>query len=42
MKQPTFNWEEEYKYSELKNFRLEVNKIFKSYNIPQIEELAIV
>ena len=30
MKQPTFNWEAENKYNELKNFRLEVNNIFKT------------
>ena len=34
MKQPNFNWEAEDKYSKLKNFRLEVNNIFKSYNKP--------
>ena len=28
MKQPTFNWEADDKYSELKNIRLEVNNIF--------------
>ena len=27
MKQPSFNWEADNKYSELKNFRLEVNNI---------------
>ena len=42
MKQPNFNWESEGKYNELKNFRLEVNNIFKSYNTPQTEQLAIV
>ena len=42
MKQPTFNWEAEDKYNELKNFRLEVNNTFKSYNTPQTEELAII
>ena len=31
MKQPTFNWEAEDKYNELKNFRLGVNNITKSY-----------
>ena len=41
MKQSNFNWEAEYKYNKLKHFRLEVNNIFKSYNTPQAEELAI-
>ena len=34
MKQPTFNWEAEDKYNELKIFRLEVNYIFKLYSTP--------
>ena len=42
MKQPNFNWEAEDKYNKLKNFRLEVNHIFKSYNTPQTEQLAII
>ena len=29
MKQPTFNWQAEDKYSKLKTFRLEVNNILK-------------
>ena len=41
MKQPTFNWEAEDKYNKLKNLRLEVNNIFKSYNMPQTEQLII-
>ena len=41
MKQPTFNWEAEDKYSVLKNFRLKVNNVFKSYNIPQTEKRTI-
>ena len=32
MKQPTFNWEAEDKYSELKTFRLEANNILTTYN----------
>ena len=32
MKQPTFNWEAENKYSELKTFRLEVNNILAMYS----------
>ena len=42
IKQPTFNWEAEDKYSELKSFRLEVNNVFKSYNMPQTENIAII
>ena len=42
MKQPTFNWEVKVKYNELKNFRLEVNNIFKSYSTPQAEQIAII
>ena len=42
MKEPTFNWEAEDKYNELKNFRLEVNHISKSYNMPQTEQIAII
>ena len=32
---PNFNWEAGDTYYKLKNFRLEVNNIFKSYNTPQ-------
>ena len=42
MKQPNFNWEADDKYNKLKNFRLEVNCTFVSYNIPCTEQLAIV
>ena len=42
MKQPTFNWEVEDKFNELKNIRLEVNMIFKSYSMPQAEQIAII
>ena len=35
MKQPTFNWKAKDKYNELKNFSLEVNYVFKSYNMIQ-------
>ena len=41
-KQTNFNWEADNKYNELKNFRLEVNTIFRSYNMPHVEQLAIV
>ena len=42
MKQPSFNWEADTKYSKLKNFRLEVNNILATYNTHQPEQLAIV
>ena len=42
MKHPTFNWELEDKYNKLKNFTLEVNNIFKSYSMPQVEQIAII
>ena len=42
MKQPTFNWEADNKYGELKTFRLEVSNILTTYNTPQTEQLAMV
>ena len=42
MKQPTFDWDAQDKYSELKTFRLEVNYIFSTYNAPQMDKLALV
>ena len=42
MKQPTFNREAEDKYNEFKNFRIEVSNIFKSYSMPQAEQIAII
>ena len=42
MKQPTFNWEADDKYNQLKTFRLEVNNIISMYNTPKTEQLAIV
>ena len=42
MKQPTFNWESEDMYSELKTFKLEVNNILSTYNTPQAEQLSMV
>ena len=42
MKQPSFNWEADNKYSELKAFRLEVSNILTMYNTPQTEQLAII
>ena len=34
MKQPTFNWEADDKYSKLKTFSLEVNNILTTHNTP--------
>ena len=42
MKQSTFNWEMEDKYSKLKTFRLEVNNIVSTYSMPLTEQLAII
>ena len=42
MKQPSFNWEADDKYSKCKNFRLEVNNIISSYNTLHAEQLVIV
>ena len=42
MKQPTFNWEMEDKYSEPKTFRLEENNILSMCNTPEAEQLAMV
>ena len=42
MKQPTFNWEMEDKYSKLKTFRLEVNNILSTYYMILTEQLAIL
>ena len=37
MKQPTSKWEMEDKYNKLKTFRLEVNNILSTYNMPITE-----
>ena len=42
MKQPTFDWEAPDKYSELKTFRLGVNKVLSTHNTPEAEKLAVV
>ena len=42
MKQPTFDWEAPDKYCELKIFRLEVNNILSTHNMPEAEKLAVV
>ena len=42
MKQLTFDWNAEDKYSKLKKFRLEVNNVLSMYNTPQTEKLALV
>ena len=40
MKQLTFDWNAEDKYSELKTFRLEVNNVLSMNNTPQTDKLA--
>ena len=42
LKQPTFNWEAEDKYNELKTFKLELNNIFILYSMPQAEQISII
>ena len=42
MKQPTFNWETEDKYSKLKTFKLGINNVLSMYNTPQAEQLVMV
>ena len=42
MKQSSFNWQVDDKYSEPKNIRLEVNNISTSYNTHHTDQLAIV
>ena len=42
MKQLTFDWNAEDKYSELKTFRLEVNNVLSMNNTPQTDKLALV
>ena len=42
MKQPTFDWDAEDKYNELKNFRLKVYNVFKSYNMPDREKTSVI
>ena len=42
MNQPTFDWNVQDKYSELKTFQLEVNNILYTYNTPEMEKLALV
>ena len=42
MKQLTFNWNAQGKYSELKTFSLEVNNVLSMYNTPQTDKLAVV
>ena len=42
MKQPSFDWEVDKKYSELKTFGLDVNNIQATYTTPQTERLAMV
>ena len=42
MKQPTFDWSAQDKYSKLKTFRLEVNNNLSMHNTPETNKLAVV
>ena len=42
MKQHTFDWDTEVKYSKLKNFRLKVYNVFKSYDMTDIAKTALI
>ena len=42
MKQPTFDWNAENEYSEIKTFRLKVNNVLSTYNTPHADKLALV
>ena len=42
MKQPTFDWNVQDKYSDLKTFQLEVNNILSTYNTPQMLKIGWV
>ena len=42
MKQPTFDWDAQDKYIELKTFRLEANNVLPTYNTPQMDKLVLV
>ena len=42
MNQPTFNWDTEDKYYDLKNFRLQLYNVFKSYDMQDMEKTAII
>ena len=42
LKQPHFNWDAADKYSEWKNFILEVENVLSTYNTPEHDKLAIV
>ena len=42
MKELTFDWNTQDKYSELKTFRLEVNNNLSTYKTPQTDKLALV
>ena len=42
MKQPPFNWDNEDKYNQLKNFRLEVYNVLKSYDMPGREKTSVI
>ena len=41
MKQPKFDWEAPDMYSEFKTFRLEVNNVLSTHNMPEAEKLLV-
>ena len=42
LKQQTFDWNAQDKYSKLRTFRLEVNNVLSMYNTPETDKLAVV
>ena len=42
MKQPTFTWDTEDNYNELKNFRIEVYNVFKLNDMPDRETTSVI
>ena len=42
LRQPAFDWGLADKYTELRNFRLEVNNILQSYNVNNTERIAVI
>ena len=42
MKQLTFNWNVQDKYSKLKTFKLDINNVLSMHNTPEIDKLAVI
>ena len=42
LKQPSFNWSMRDKYAELKNFQIEVNYIFQTYDASSAERVLMM